>query len=262
MAKLESGPARRERISDALTGAGQIMGTPQYMAPEQIEHPLQVDHRADIYSLGVVFYQMLTGELPIGRFAPPSKKVQIDVRLDEVVLRALEKEPERRYQQASEIKTQRGDHRHHATSCRVRETRQVRQCRQRTGAKVRFTHPTALPLAPPTNGRGSPHGHHRGGVGSVIPHVALLVAGASFKPHFASQPSGMPIVADSYCFPRRRRPAVGCRHSLLLALHFSARFSYPKFDIPQAGFMGWGLPFSTPCCFRCSRSMRRLSLSP
>lgn len=89
-----------------LTGAGQIMGTLQYMAPEQIEHPLQVDHRADIYSLGVVFYQMLTGELPIGRFAPPSKRVQIDVRLDEVVLRALEKEPERRYQQVSEIKTQ------------------------------------------------------------------------------------------------------------------------------------------------------------
>jgi hypothetical protein len=88
-----------------LTGAGQVVGTPQYMAPEQVEHPLQVDHRADIYSLGVVFYQMLTGELPIGRFAPPSKKVQIDVRLDEVVLRALEKEPERRYQQASEIKT-------------------------------------------------------------------------------------------------------------------------------------------------------------
>jgi WD40 repeat protein len=88
-----------------LTGEGQVMGTPYYMAPEQTEHPEAVDHRADIYSLGVVFYQMLTGELPIGRFAPPSKKVQIDVRLDEVVLRALEKEPERRYQQASEIKS-------------------------------------------------------------------------------------------------------------------------------------------------------------
>ena len=101
----ESNPQSPIPNPSSLTATGQIVGTPQYMAPEQIEHPLQVDHRADIYSLGVVFYQMLTGELPIGRFAPPSKKVQIDVRLDEVVLRALEKEPERRYQQASEIKT-------------------------------------------------------------------------------------------------------------------------------------------------------------
>jgi serine/threonine protein kinase len=68
------------------------------MAPEQAEHPAEVDHRADIYALGVVFYQMLTGELPGKRLDPPSRKVQIDVRLDEIVLRALEKEPERRYQ--------------------------------------------------------------------------------------------------------------------------------------------------------------------
>lgn len=88
-----------------LTHAGQRMGTPHYMAPEQIEGAHEVDHRADIYSLGVVFYEMLTGELPIGRFAPPSKKVQVDVRLDEIVLHTLEKEPELRYQQASEIKT-------------------------------------------------------------------------------------------------------------------------------------------------------------
>lgn len=90
---------------EPLTDAYHIVGTPQYMAPEQLEHPLEVDHRADIYSLGVVLYQMLTGELPVGRFAPPSKKVQIDVRLDAVVLRALEKEPERRYQHASDVKT-------------------------------------------------------------------------------------------------------------------------------------------------------------
>ncbi len=95
----------REAKEFSLTGAGQVMGTPHYMAPEQIEHPQDVDHRADIYSLGVVFYQMLTGELPIGRFAPPSQRVQVDVRLDEVVLRALEKEPELRFQQASEVKT-------------------------------------------------------------------------------------------------------------------------------------------------------------
>jgi serine/threonine protein kinase len=86
------------------------MGTPQYMAPEQIDRPGEVDHRADIYSLGVVFYQMLTGELPKGRpgetFEPPSRKVLIDVRLDEVVLRALEKEPARRYQQVSQVRTE------------------------------------------------------------------------------------------------------------------------------------------------------------
>ena len=89
-----------------LTDADRIMGTPHYMAPEQVEHPLDVDHRADIYSLGVVFYEMLTGELPLGKFAAPSHKVQMDVRLDEVVLKSLEKEPERRYQQVSEVKTQ------------------------------------------------------------------------------------------------------------------------------------------------------------
>jgi len=88
-----------------LTATNQVMGTLRYMAPEQLEGSRAVDHRADIYSLGVVFYELLTGELPIGRFAPPSKKVQIDVRLDEVVLRALEKEPEQRYQHANEVKT-------------------------------------------------------------------------------------------------------------------------------------------------------------
>jgi serine/threonine protein kinase len=89
-----------------LTQAGHKMGTPHYMAPEQIEHPHQVDQRADIYSLGVVFYEMLTGELPLGKFEKPSQKVHVDVRLDDVVLRTLEKEPNRRYQHVSEVKTE------------------------------------------------------------------------------------------------------------------------------------------------------------
>jgi serine/threonine protein kinase len=88
-----------------LTAEQQIIGTPHYMAPEQVERPRLVDHRADIYSLGVVFYELLTGELPLGKFALPSQKVRVDVRLDQVVLHALEKEPERRYQQASQVKT-------------------------------------------------------------------------------------------------------------------------------------------------------------
>ncbi len=89
----------------ALTMSQAAMGTLNYMAPEQRQNAQAVDHRADIYSLGVVFYEMLTGEVPMGRFEPPSKRVQVDVRLDEVVLRALEREPARRYQQASEVKS-------------------------------------------------------------------------------------------------------------------------------------------------------------
>lgn len=81
------------------------IGTPGYSAPEQKTEPQRVDSRADIFSLGVVFYEMLTGELPGKPIEPPSRKVQIDVRLDQIVLRALEQQPELRYQQASQVKT-------------------------------------------------------------------------------------------------------------------------------------------------------------
>ena len=100
---VAAGQPREAELS--LTGSHQVMGTIRYMAPEQMEGAKAVDHRADIYSLGVVFYEMLTGELPLGRFAPPSQKVQVDVRLDDVVLRTLEREPVRRYQQARQVKT-------------------------------------------------------------------------------------------------------------------------------------------------------------
>ena len=83
----------RDSEIDKLTATHQVMGTPRYMAPEQIEGTRDVDHRADIYSLGVVFYEMLPGELPLGRFAPPSQRVAIDVRLDEVVLPHSKRNP-------------------------------------------------------------------------------------------------------------------------------------------------------------------------
>lgn len=82
-----------------------VMGTPHYIAPEQIETPGAVDHRADLYSVGVVYYEMLTGGLPLGRFEPPShKSAAVGRALDDVVLRALERDPARRYQQAAEIR--------------------------------------------------------------------------------------------------------------------------------------------------------------
>jgi tRNA A-37 threonylcarbamoyl transferase component Bud32 len=87
-----------------LTGTHEVMGTLLYMAPEQMKRTHSVDHRADLYSLGVVLYEMLTGELPLGRFAPPSHKAAVNAQLDQVVLRALAREPAERYQDAGTMK--------------------------------------------------------------------------------------------------------------------------------------------------------------
>lgn len=98
-------PALEQKI---LLATGKAFGTPHYMAPEQFSAPMTVDHRADIYSLGIVIYQMLTGELPQEpRCIPLSQKNEaLDPRLDPVVSRALEREPGRRYQSMGEIRTE------------------------------------------------------------------------------------------------------------------------------------------------------------
>jgi len=86
-----------------LTRTDQAMGTPRYMAPEQLERPRDVDHRADLFSLGVVFYEMLTGHVPAGVVEPPSRVAGVDPGIDDVVLGALEREPDRRPQSAADI---------------------------------------------------------------------------------------------------------------------------------------------------------------
>lgn len=101
LAKL-TGPGGPEA---ALTQTDAAMGTLHYMAPEQLVGAREVDHRADIYSLGVVFYEMLTGELPLGRFEPPSQRAVVGAGVDEIVMRTLERAPEKRYQAAVEVKT-------------------------------------------------------------------------------------------------------------------------------------------------------------
>jgi serine/threonine protein kinase len=88
-----------------LTTHGAILGSMHYMAPEQFDSPARIDHRADIYSLGVVLYELLTGELPIGRFKPPSEKSTADARIDEIVMRTLERERDARFKDVQQLKT-------------------------------------------------------------------------------------------------------------------------------------------------------------
>ncbi|MBX3740715.1 MAG: serine/threonine protein kinase [Akkermansiaceae bacterium] len=87
-----------------LSRTGGFMGTAEYAAPEQVKDAAHADHRADIYSIGVLFYEMLTGERPRGVFRPPSAKSGSDPRLDPMVLRALQENPGERYQAAAELR--------------------------------------------------------------------------------------------------------------------------------------------------------------
>ncbi len=89
-----------------LTRTDQAMGTLRYMAPEQLERPREVDHRADLFSLGVIFYEMLTGHVPAGVVEPPSRIAGVDAGIDDVVLSALERDPGRRPQSAADIERQ------------------------------------------------------------------------------------------------------------------------------------------------------------
>lgn len=91
------GPDRRWE----LTRTKVSMGTVNYMAPEQRRDAKHVDQRADIYSLGVMIYEMLVGDLPLGRFDPPAKRRRdIDQRIDRLVLKMLDPQPDRRPQEA------------------------------------------------------------------------------------------------------------------------------------------------------------------
>ncbi|MEY2598374.1 MAG: hypothetical protein RLZZ142_633, partial [Verrucomicrobiota bacterium] len=99
-----AGPDSDAESQTREPGPTKVLGTPDYAAPEQREASSTLDHRADIYSLGVVLYELLTGERPTQRIEAPSKRSRVDIRVDEVVLKALEAQPELRFATAAEFR--------------------------------------------------------------------------------------------------------------------------------------------------------------
>ncbi len=113
-----------ETDDGGLTASEQVFGTPHYMSPEQLRASGTVDHRADIYSLGVVLYEMLTGSLPLGHFAKPSERTPANRGFDDVVLKSLAAEPEQRYQHARDVKRDLGRSAPEDAGARVRARRE------------------------------------------------------------------------------------------------------------------------------------------
>lgn len=94
-----------DQSQPALTMSNVAVGTPDFVAPESLEAGRVVDHRADLYAVGVMLYQLLTGRLPRGQFKPPSEAVPgLDPRLDAIVSRAMQTEPEDRYPNAAAVR--------------------------------------------------------------------------------------------------------------------------------------------------------------
>ena len=117
VAKITDFGIARMRVSEVKTQTGMRLGSPKYMSPEQVLGQ-RVDHRSDIFSLGVMLYEMLTGKAPFGGNSlealmyqtvntvplPPSRiNPDVPEMLDLILAKMLEKRPDNRYQSAADL---------------------------------------------------------------------------------------------------------------------------------------------------------------
>ncbi len=115
---LDFGISRFLEAEDEQTRRGMVMGTPEFMAPEQITAPDSVDKRADIYALGVILYEMLTARRPfsndddpralmqriVNNAPPPLQRPEVPHAMAQMILeKMLAKDPDQRYQSMVDV---------------------------------------------------------------------------------------------------------------------------------------------------------------
>lgn len=156
-----------------LTAQSDAIGTPEYMAPEAVTHQHEIDHRADIYSLGVLLYEVLTGHVPRGVWEPPSRSVGADARFDDVVSRAMQTDPQKRFQNIGEL-TRIMKQLVQSSDTKAASPPQVLE-RDPTSSPVSSSAPTQVQKAPPARPR-----FPRLAL-VMVAIVAALVGGAGFS---------------------------------------------------------------------------------
>ena len=162
-----------------LTKTNMAMGTPDFVAPEALISGIPLDGRADLYAMGVMLYQMLTGEIPRGIWAMPSTKLGTDPRFDGIIAKAMQTDREVRYQSAAELRQdldtiltlpraviiQQQQAQAEATA---RATKALKQRQAASGPQRRPVSPPAHEAAPPPVKKGA-------GLGLVIGVSATLI---------------------------------------------------------------------------------------
>jgi serine/threonine-protein kinase len=203
---LDFGIAKVEKGLGNKTRTGMVLGTPAYMSPEQCAGRGQIDHRSDVYSLGIVMYEMLTGRVPFDAEGfgevvvqhltqmpmPPSAIRPVSPQLESIIMRALEKDPARRFQSMAEFEAAlRSPDAHYGGAPLVAAARSNAATMVNTGkGGPRVT--TLSGAASETMSRPrSPSG--RGGLWAV---AVLLVAGLGVGGYFLlSKPGSEPVAA-------------------------------------------------------------------
>lgn len=100
---VDFGLAKVRGLSYTIARPGRVSGTLRYMAPEQRLHPRDIDHRIDIYALGVIMFEMLTGQRPADASPLPPRIESVSPEIDAIVQRCLQRNPNERWQSAAEM---------------------------------------------------------------------------------------------------------------------------------------------------------------